>query len=353
MDEQQAQGGKGNSASAERRGRLYGRKWKILIFKPAYLDNGEIIKTRDPEHDIAIDVSLLRCVFKTQQRYQTQATTCTLEIYNMNATTEGDIIESGFQISIEAGYDEGQYGEIFTGDIVQVIRNRENGVDYKLEILALRGTALFDMNHTRAKIAAGSTPRDIIKAATGYARQRIEVGEISENLSKQALPRGKVLFGTPAKYLRDLAIGNDAYYWEGEDGKLTVKKTIDEIPEDRCLVLTPATGLIGTPQYGDQGITIKMLMDCRIKLKTLIKIDNELIRRQLIALDLTKGGAASGGQAPQQSIFDQDGEYMVINISHCGDTYGDDWVTEVIGMGRNGPKGLTTNQESPDQSEKE
>lgn len=340
-----------------RRGRLYGRKWKVLIYKPAYKeekseDGASTIKTRDPEHDVAVDVSLLRCVFKTKQNYQTQATTCVLVVYNMNQTAEGDIIEAGFQISIEAGYDEGQYGEIFTGDIVQVIRNRESGVDYRLEILALKGTALFDMNHTRATIAAGSTPRDVVQGITGFARKRIEVGEISENLQQQTLPRGKVLFGTPSKYLRDLTIGNDAYYWEGEDNKLTIKKTVDEIPADQCLVLTPTTGLIGTPQYGDNGIHIKMLLDCRVRLQSLIKIDNEIIRRSLINLNTGNSGTMTGNQTPQQSIFDKDGEYMVISVAHQGDTHGDDWTTEVVGMGRNGPNGLLLAQENPEQSGK-
>lgn len=351
---------------AERKGRLYGRKWKIIIYKPAYTeskssDGSLVIKTRDQEHDTAVDVSLLRCVFKTKQDYQTQAATCVLVVYNMNPTAEGDIIEEGFQISIEAGYEEGQYGEIFVGDIVQVIRNRENGVDYRLEILALKGSALFDMNHTRATIAAGSTPRDIVYGTTGFARKHIEVGEISESLTQQALPRGKVLFGTPAKYLRDLTIGNDAYYWEGEDGKLTIKKITDEVPPDQCLVLGLKEekkqfnygGLIGTPQYGDNGIRVKMLLDCRVKLQTLIKIDNELIRRSLINLSMGENGAMAGNQAPQQSIFDKDGEYMVISVAHQGDTHGDDWSTEVVGMGRNGPKGLMWNQETSSKSAKE
>lgn len=329
----------------ERRGRLYGRKWKVCIYKPAYNEETvdlegsgtSTIKNRDPDNDISVDVSLLRCVFKTKQSIETAASVCTLEVYNMNAATEGEIIKEGFQISIEAGYDEGQYGEIFTGDIVQVIRNRENGVDYKLEIIALRGTVLFDYNHVRCAIAAGSEPRDVINSIGKNSKLAIDVGDVSENLSDQKLPRGKVLFGTPTKYLRDITVGNNAYYWAGDDGKLTIKKAADEIPADQCLELTPNTGLVGTPQYGDDGIHIKMLMDPRVKPYTLIKIDNELIRRQLINLDVTGKG---NNQMPQQNQFDQDGEYQVYSVSHTGDTYGDDWTTDVVGIGRLGRNGL-------------
>jgi hypothetical protein len=348
----------------ERSGWLYGRKWKVTIYKPAYkttksVDGATSITTEDPEHSTAVDVSLLRCVFKVESQIETQVAVCTLEVYNMNPTTEGDIIREGFQVSIEGGYEEGQYGEIFTGDIVQVIRNRENGIDYKLEILALRGSSMFDLNYTKCSIAAGSKPRDIIDALTRNARQTITIGEISPNLSEQTLPRGKVLFGTPSSYLRDLAIGNDAYYWAGEDGSLIVKKISDEIPADQVLVLSPGdpnkdkndkayygTGLIGTPQYGDDGIHIKMLLDCRIKLLSLIKIDNEWIRRSLLSLSVGGGN----NNLAQQSQFDQDGEYQVFKMIHQGDTWGDTWTTEVVGIGRNGRGGLLVSQETAEQT---
>ncbi len=348
----------------ERPGRLYGRKWKVTIYKPAYktvknADGTTSITTEDTAHSTAVDVSLLRCVFRVEAQIETQVAVCTLEVYNMNPTTESDIIREGFQVSIEAGYDEGQYGEIFTGDIVQVIRNRENGVDYKLEILALQGSSMFDLNFSKCSVAAGSKPRDVIDALTRHSRQVIVVGEVTLNLSDQALPRGKVIFGTPSQYMRDIAIGNDAYYWAGEDGKLTVKKITDVIPADKVLVLTPGnqnknksdkeyygTGLVGTPQYGDDGIHIKMLLDCRVKLMSLIKIDNELIRRSLLNITLGNNNLA------QQKQFDEDGEYQVFKLAHQGDTHGDTWTTEVVGIGRNGRMGLPTNQTDAAQTQR-
>ncbi len=331
-----------------RNARLYGRKWQILIFKPAYKqdENGQTI--RDAEHDTAIDVSNLRCVFQTQQQIESAAVLCTLVVYNMNAATEGSILTEGFQIRIEGGYQEGQYGEIFTGDIVQIFRKRENGVDYRLEIIALKGVLLFDVNHVRTALAAGSTPRVIVQAISDNADTPIGVGEVSQNLKQQALPRGKVLFGTPGKYYRDLCVGNDANFWETGDGTVTVKKVVDEIPEDKCLFLTPLTGLVGTPIYSDDGIHIKMLLDCRVKLYTLIKIDNDIIQRQAQQYDLS--GKGNTNQMPQQYQFDQDGEYQVFSVSHAGDTWGDTWTTEVVGIGRNGRMGLLTAVETQDQS---
>lgn len=337
-----------SNQSTTRMNRLYGRKWKITIYKPAYKKDENGNDVRDKEHDTAIDVSLLKCVFKIEQKLETATTLATLVVYNMNDKAEGDIIREGFQISIEAGYQEGQYGEIFTGDIVQVFRNRENGIDYRLEIIALKGNILFDANMVRSSLAAGSTARDTIKALSENADKKIEVGEISPYLNQHPLPRGKVFFGTPGKYIRDICIHNDANFWIDSDDTLTIKKITDEIPEDKCLVLTPMTGLVGTPQYGDDGIHIKMLLDCRVKLYTLIKIDNELIQRQAMNFDLS--GQGNNNQLPQQSQFDQNGEYQVFSVSHNGDTWGDTWITEVIGVGRNGRVGLPANYTTAEQT---
>lgn len=345
-----------DEAQKEVSGRLYGRKWKIVIYKPAYKED----KTRDTENDIAMDVSLLRCVFKTQHSNETAATICTLEVYNMNADTEAEVIKAGFQISIEAGYEEGQYGEIFTGDVVQVIRNRENGIDYKLEIIAIKGNMLFDGNHVRSVVAAGSDPRMVAKDVSEKAVVKLDLGEVSDNLSKQKLPRGKVLFGTPEKYLRDLCIANNAYYWTGTDDKLVIKKVADQIPADQCLVLSPGNpeskepnmgGLVGTPQYGDDGIQIKILMDARVKTLSMVKIDNEWIRKQLININLNEKGQASK-PIPQQSQFDKDGEYQVFAVAHQGDTHGNEWYTNIVGVGRNGRSGLLTVQDDKEQVER-
>ena len=321
-------------------GMLYGRKWQITIYK-----RGE-----DPDSDTALDVSDLKCTFKCTYNIDTALTVGTLVVYNMNITTEAGIITEAFQFSIFGGYEKGQYGEIFTGDIVQVIRNREDGVNYRLELIAVRGEAEFDRNWVRASVAAQATPRQQIEAINQKADVPLETGEISKKISQQPLPRGRIFFGKPLKYLRDIAINNNAFFELNSQQKVELKCLNDEIPEDMCLVLTPETGLVGTPKYTDNGIHIQMLLDARVKLRSLIKIDNSLIQGQAISIDPKMSQKNSSGQQNQQSVFDEDGEYMVLQITHSGDTWGDDWTTSVIGIGRNGRTGLPTATTSPEQS---
>lgn len=331
-------------------GILYGRKWKISIYKPSYTTNENGEKVRDEDNDTEMDVSLLRCLFKTSYSMETPASQIgTLIVYNMNAATEKATIEEGFQIRVEGGYEQGQYGHIFTGDIIQVIRNREDGVDYRLEILAIRGVNTFDTQYSRATLAAQSTPRERVEAVCKSADVKIPVGNISENLPEQPLPRGKVIFGTPGKYLRDIAIANNAHFGLNEEDKAEMKCITDEIPKGSVLYLKPTTGLVGTPRYTDNGIQIKMLLEPRIRIECLVKIDNELIQRQLVSVSNTKQGPKVNG-VNQNLQFEKSGEYRVLSYAHSMDTWGDDWTTEVVALSQNGRAGLATMMQTPQQN---
>ena len=336
-------------------GILYGRKWQILIYKPAYKEGEDGKKERDPEHDTEINVSDLKCSFKCSYTNNVCLTVGTLVVYNMNAATEKGIIDEAFQIAIYGGYEQGQFGEIFTGDIVQVIRNRENGIDYRLEIIAIQGRHYLEINHCRAAVAAQSKAREIVQAVCKNSEIPIKTGEISDNMTQRPLPRGKILFGKPYKYLRDIAIANNAFFKLNNKNEVEMHCMYDEIPKDMALYLTPESGLVGTPKYSDNGIIIKMLLDPRVKIGSMIKIDNEIIQRQAMSIDTSmKAMDGKGGKQPQDttqnqtSMFDQDGEYMVLSVTHSGDTWGDDWSTEVVGLSRTAklPNAVTL----PDQS---
>lgn len=337
----------------EKLGIQYGRRWEIRVYKPGKDETGQ----RSVDKDMAIDVSDLRCIFTVKYDVNSFITIGTLAIYNLNVETETSIIKEGMQISIFAGYEQAQYGEVFTGDIIQIIRNREDGVNYKLEILAANAIKDFDWNFVRSSIAANSDPRQQIKAVCEKADKKMQVGEVSKNLSQQTLPRGKILFGKPFKYLRDIAIHNNAFF-EKSGGKVNMHGVNDEIPENMTVKLAPETGLVGTPKYTDNGIIIKTLLDPRIKPRTLIWIDNSIIQRTLISIDPqmqtkkdTKGNAsASNEQQNQKNMFDKDGEYEALSITHQGDTWGDEWTTEIIGLSRNGRVAIASAIASPEQS---
>lgn len=353
---------------------LYGRLWRVRVFASVQESQASLnpnneqavnwqqlnaqghMKVKDEEgnevkQDTVLDVSDLHVTFEIKHNALGKPAIAHICIHNLNAKTEGLILESGHSVMIEAGY-QPQYGIIFEGDIIQVFRNREEGTDYKLEMIAATASDFLGINYCRTSLAAGSTPRQIIETVATQSETSIEIDKVSESIADTPLPRGKVIFGYPGDILNDVAKGNDGFYQVSVEGKLEVRKYTDPIPEDMCISLTPWTGLVGTPEYTDEGINIKMLLNPNVKIHSMIKINNEWIQRKTIDLGNVTNPDLNGGAkvTNQNTVFDQDGEYEVYSLIHSGDTHGEEWFTSVVGIGRNGRAGLPIMVESAEQT---
>jgi len=279
---------------------LYGRKYRVLIS-----NNG----------DTALDVSRLRCTFNIVKTVLMQPNYCEVVIYNLNAETENAIIKEGMRILVEAGYEGEQYGGIFDGDLLQPIREKEDGTTFKLTLSSLDGDKFLQFGFSNFSILRGQSMRDMVYDLTQNTEISTGLGSISEDLNTSQLTRGKVVFGLAKNVLRQVAQTNSATFYM-EDGKVNIIKATD-IQEDRVIELSPTTGLIGTPSQYEYGVIAKCLLNPRIKLNSLIHIDNSLIRAR----------KAENGEVLRS--LDDDGLYRVIKITHIGDTRGNDWYTEV------------------------
>ncbi|MDR7865787.1 MAG: hypothetical protein RIN56_03160 [Sporomusaceae bacterium] len=302
---------------------LYGRKYRVLVAD---------------KNNNALDVSNLRCTFRVEKVALQVANHAEVSIYNLSPDTEKVIIKEGMRVILEAGYQgylktqqQGaaqqvlapkQYGKIFDGEVIQAIRDREDVVDYKLTLVCLDGDSFLNNNIVKMTVNAGLNQRQIVDQIATKAVTPTEIGRISPDLKTQNLPRGKVFFGMPKDYLRDIARDNNANFWV-EDGQVYIAKATDT-PPGEALVLTPKTGLVGVPQQTFDGVTFKCLLNPAIKLMTMVQIDNSLIRMQKKRL----------GQIPVP--LDDDGQYQAYKVIHYGDTRGNEWYTEVDGVSRYG-----------------
>lgn len=300
---------------------LWGRKYKVNVINE---------KTGK-----AWDVSNLRCTFRIEKVALELANLSVIEVYNLNPETEADIIKEGSRVTVEAGYDgfidtkdekgkptktPAQYGKIYDGDIVQVIRSRENNIDYKLTIVCLDGENLLNQNFLVLTLAPYSTPRKVVESIAANSKFKIPIGKISDKLENSKLPRGKVLFGQPRDYLRDISYNNNGTFYI-EDGQLYLN-TPNDVPAGSVLELSPKTGLIGYPAQTQDGVTFKCLLTPKIKSDIVVKLDNETI----IPLRATARGQMF-------TPLDFAGEYRVIRHIHSGDTRGQEWYTTVTAVG--------------------
>lgn len=295
-------------ANSQRYGNvLYGRRYRVLV------SNGK---------GTALDVSDLRCTFEVYKTIM-QPQFSTVTIYNLNVETENQLINEGDRIYLEAGYEGEQYGLIFTGDVVQPIRGKEDGITYKLTLNSLDSDRALNTDAFVAfSVSKGATARDLVQNVTSRAQLPMELGFISDGLSQAKLTRGKVVFGAPKDYLRQLAQSNAATFYV-EDGKVNIIQATD-YPPNEIVDLAPESGLVGTPMQTDYGVSFKCLLNPRLKLNSLVRINNSLIQAQTYQF-----GAIPRG-------LDAAGVYRIIELRHTGDNRGDAWHTECTAVAQAG-----------------
>lgn len=312
---------------------LWKRKCKIYIKA-----------TNNAVNDKELDVSNLKCLFTVEKKlggFSIAKEMCTFEIYNVNPETERIILENGYGLIIEAGYENGRYGKIFEGDILQAVNTIEEE-NFKITILAMSGQEEIASNFVMCSTNS-TTRKEQMKIMGQKARVPIQIEDKTEdNSTDNELPRGKVFFNSVEKYYSDFGrrMGNVFFYLDTmrkkskeetatEQTAKIIMKSFEEMNNITTAVeLSPNTGLIGVPQVSDSGVIIKCLLDPRFTIEGYVKLTNSMINRGLAQ-------PLSGQGYTQKAMIDPDGEYKIFSIKHMGDTYGDTWITELIGVGRN------------------
>lgn len=327
-------------------GSLWIRKYKILVSK----ENTEELSEEDKKNgkvkeEEALNVSDLHCTFEVHKKRDRGGMYAICRIFNLNSDTEDKLVMEGDRLIIEAGYQASttetvkdekgnessvttdlQYGKIFDGKIIWPSRSRASNTDYVLTLMAIDGDQPLNLSFISKTVNRGLNSRKIIETVANDSEVKTPVNKISDGLSTQALPRGKVFFGKPYNYVQDVCRGNAASFFI-EDGNLNVVR-LQDLSKDEALVITPETGLIGTPQQIQFGVSFKMLLNPAVHLESMIQIKGVQVNE------------ASVTPGQKQSPLDDDWIYQVIELTHIGDTRGNDWYTEVQGISRYGKGSL-------------
>ena len=278
------------------------------------------------------DLTGLRCTFACEKSLNDTPNYSQIAVYNPSQATI-QTIGKGDTVILEAGYENGNYGMIFTGQIVQPFVTREDGTDVVLNLIVQDADAYLTSSFTCKTIAKGATPEQVVMECLEGAVSR---GLISERLAQSQLPRGRVLFGKSADYVSRIADGNQCQFYI-EDGQANIVSASD-YAGNQAVELNPATGLIGTPSQTDDGVSGQCLINPSIKLNTLVYINQKLVQPK--AVSSAEDGAAA---------INTDGVYRVVKLTYEGDTRGDAWYCNFEAITQSGvkPDGLSGNETNP------
>lgn len=272
---------------------------------------------------VGIDLSNLRMRFEVRASDLETPNTLWCRVFNPTDETVNDILGSGTYVTLTAGYEEGNQGNIFQGNIKQFRKGRERNVDNYLDILAADGDQSYNYAIMNKSFPAGTTDQQSLVAIA--AAMNIPSAPTNEGFLTTGgiLPRGKTQFGMARVFARDLAQRNDCR-WSIQNGVLTLIPNTGYLP-GQAVVLNSSSGMLGSPDQTDNGIFVRHYLNPLIQVGQAVQINNRDINQAVVESQFFPSYTS---QYYPATVTD-DGLYRALVVEHYGDTRGNDWVTEL------------------------
>lgn len=275
-----------------------------------------------------LDLSALRVTFNIQNADVESPNNAVIRVYNLAPDTVTLIRGQFTEVTLNAGYENGNFGAIFQGTIKQFKIGRESATDTYLDIYASDGDIGYNQGVINQSIAAGATANQVGKAiAATMSTIGSDFGSLL--ISDQYFPalRGQVLFGMSRARLRNLASTLDAS-WSIQNGQVVM---IDNTGyrDGEVVNINIQTGLIGQPEQTDGGIKVRTLLDPRYRIGCQVKLNNTDVN-QIIQNSPTAQAYNRWAGIQQLASISTDGLYRVFVVNYEGDTRGNPWYADLI-----------------------
>lgn len=273
-----------------------------------------------------LNLSGMRIVFRTFAPDADAPPTAYIRVYNLSRPTALRVQKEFEKVTLQAGYEGGDVGIIFSGTIIQTKSGAESAIDRFIDIMASDLDLFYNQTIVSKTLAAGSTKRDQVDAIFQAAKaQGAAPGNIPDSLGTGGtLPRGKVLFGMGRDQLSNVADSAGAS-WSIQDGKVNIIPLTGYLPGE-AVVLNSQTGLVGIPEATNAGIELKCLLNAKIKVGTRVKLDNQQITNTTIN---KQGFFPQFGSLSFSANLNDNGVYKALVVEHSGDTRANEYYSHL------------------------
>lgn len=281
----------------------------------------------------ALDLSQFRFTFKTSQADLESPNNCEIRVFNLSPETMAKASKEYARVVVQAGYEGGtNYAVIFDGTIRWFRKGKESGgKDTYLDILAADGELPYNHAYVQKSLAAGSTLADRVAVVrSSFADLGLTMGHDGISAGDaMALSRGKVMFGL-AKTQMGVLVKTAKATWSIQNGKINIIPLDSYLPNQK-VVINRDTGMIGRPEQTAEGIKVRHLLNPLLACGGLVEIDNASINKTSAA-QANKGSLAynSWNQPSFVADISADGTYRLYVIEHSGDTWGQEWYSDLI-----------------------
>ena len=273
----------------------------------------------------------------------TKGTMGKVEIFNLTATTEDDLLKPSLRCTIEAGYKSGR-GIIFDGYIMRAQRGREKVDRYMT--LHLRSATLLEQTIMVAMggvNTVGSVIRSVVNAIK--ADERFENVTL-DNDSLSIIPKdlrlrdwsytgparlaldtllqgvGKVTGLDGLTYTLDWTLQDGVIYIIAADADLGPYSELDPVSkpiDETVFMVSEATGLINVPEQLENGIRVRTLLNAGVRVDQLIEV---------------MAAGDPRGREQRDPPFYEGKQWRTVEVRHNGDSFGgNDYFTEIEARG--------------------
>jgi hypothetical protein len=279
--------------------------------------------------DSGLDLSQMRIRFKTQNAESGVPNTAWIRVYNLKEETANRFRKEFQDVSLQAGYEGGKFGVIFSGQIMQTKIGREDNLDSYVDIMAADADLAHSFGFVSKSLAAKSSRSDVLNAITGALQDKnVTVDkDATQSLTPTGgvLARGKVLWGLAAPMLTGLTETAGAS-WSIQNGVLQIVPT-KGYKDGEAVKLNSATGMIGVPEATQDGVHVRTLLNPLIAIGGRIQIDNKSINQTSVIKP--SGYPNFKTPPPMYASTTNDGYYRVLVCEHSGDIRGQEWYSDI------------------------
>jgi len=239
-----------------------------------------------------------------------------ITLYNPNQDTLSALEEKYTRIVLNAGY-EGDLRLLFKGDVRNVFQTK-TGRDRLLTIYSGDGEKSWQnatFNKTLSEsLSVSSAIQEVLKTFSD-----VNIGTL------QGLPqvadklRGQVLSGS-SKDIMDNFAEEYGFSWSIQDGEIIITPEQEPLEGDQAVLVTAATGMIGSPTITEIGVDVTTLLNPRL-----------LPNRGFIIESLNADVSIGNLFFRNVKRTSAEGLYKIQEVVFRGDSRDGDWLSSVKG----------------------
>ena len=287
-----------------------------------------ILSSSDLPEQSGLSAAGLRFTFQVRASDVATPNNATIRVYNVADSTRNKVQEFD-KVTLVAGYEQGNQGIVFVGDVKRYFFGREKNVDGFLQIDAGDGDVAYNQATLAQSFAPGSTDADQLSVAAksmGIPLASTATGFLEAGGTNPSV-RGKVWFGMARGLVEEIAYSNGCR-WSIQSGELTMIKNTSYLP-GQTIEINSSTGMIGTPESTEDGVVFRCLLNPLLHVGRLVHISSNLINQYQIIGNGNFDFPSIGAQFFPATVT-ADGTYRILVVEHQGDSRGSDWFSECV-----------------------